>query len=104
MRHLQYRKKPQRQPLIKQVAGIAFGVLGFAIAGFYSAGDLISPVAATAGGCVIKGNVSINSRERIYHVPGQEYYASTKISPEYSERWFCSEAEARAAGWRKAGR
>ncbi|MBW9116521.1 hypothetical protein JNB88_23065 [Rhizobium cauense] len=53
--------------------------------------------------CNIKGNVSINSGERIYHVPGQYYYAATKISPQYGERWFCSEAEARAAGWRKAG-
>ena len=54
--------------------------------------------------CVIKGNISINTGERIYHVPGQEYYIPTKISPRYGERWFCSEAEARAAGWRKAKR
>lgn len=53
--------------------------------------------------CNIKGNVSINSGERIYHVPGQYYYEATKISPQYGERWFCSEQEARAAGWRKAG-
>ncbi|EPE94402.1 sunset domain-containing protein [Rhizobium grahamii] len=53
--------------------------------------------------CNIKGNVSINSGERIYHVPGQHYYEATKISPQYGERWFCSEQEARAAGWRKAG-
>lgn len=55
-------------------------------------------------GCVIKGNISINTGERIYHVPGQEYYNPTRISPEYGERWFCSEADARAAGWRKARR
>ncbi|KJS10056.1 MAG: hypothetical protein VR78_14960 [Hoeflea sp. BRH_c9] len=54
--------------------------------------------------CVIKGNISINTGERIYHVPGQEYYDPTRISPEYGERWFCSEADARAAGWRKARR
>ncbi|WP_025661780.1 hypothetical protein [Rhizobium sp. IBUN] len=53
--------------------------------------------------CNIKGNVSIDSGERIYHVPGQHYYEATKISPQYGERWFCSEQEARAAGWRKAG-
>lgn len=53
--------------------------------------------------CNIKGNVSINSGERIYHVPGQHYYNATKISPQYGERWFCLEDEARAAGWRKAG-
>jgi hypothetical protein len=52
--------------------------------------------------CNIKGNVSIGSGERIYHVPGQHYYNATKISPKYGERWFCSEEEARAAGWRRA--
>lgn len=54
--------------------------------------------------CNIKGNISINSGKKIYHVPGQKFYNSTKISPEYGERWFCSEAEARAAGWTKAKR
>lgn len=54
--------------------------------------------------CVIKGNVSINTGERIYHVPGQKFYTPTKISRWYGERWFCSEAEARAAGWRKSRR
>ncbi|MEO3389010.1 hypothetical protein [Mesorhizobium sp. CAU 1741] len=53
-------------------------------------------------GCNIKGNVSINTGERIYHVPGQKYYDETRISPDYGERWFCSEKEARKAGWRKA--
>ncbi len=55
-------------------------------------------------GCNIKGNVSIDSGERIYHVPGQKFYSQTRISPEWGERWFCSEAEARKAGWRKAKR
>lgn len=53
-------------------------------------------------GCRIKGNISDNGR--IYHMPGQENYARTRISLTRGERWFCSEAEARAAGWRKAGR
>ncbi|MCB1743560.1 MAG: hypothetical protein KDK91_24500 [Gammaproteobacteria bacterium] len=52
--------------------------------------------------CVIKGNISIQTGEKIYHVPGQKYYTRTRISPAYGERWFCSEAEARAAGWRKS--
>ncbi|WP_322990853.1 hypothetical protein [Hoeflea sp.] len=52
--------------------------------------------------CLIKGNVSINTGERIYHVPGQKFYNPTKITPRYGERWFCTESEARSAGWRKA--
>lgn len=55
-----------------------------------------------SGDCNIKGNISYNTGEKIYHVPGQEYYNETVISPEYGERWFCSEEEARAAGWRRA--
>jgi hypothetical protein len=52
--------------------------------------------------CNIKGNVSINTGKRIYHVPGQTDYDATRISPRYGERWFCSEEEAQRAGWRKA--
>jgi len=52
--------------------------------------------------CKIKGNISIETGERIFHVPGQQYYVQTKISPEYGEWWFCSEADAWAAGWRKS--
>ena len=51
--------------------------------------------------CTIKGNVSTQG-ERIYHVPGQKYYDETQISATHGERWFCSEQEARAAGWRKS--
>lgn len=50
--------------------------------------------------CAIKGNISRNGR--IYHVPGQTHYDRTQISPGKGERWFCSEAAARAAGWRRA--
>ncbi len=62
-----------------------------------------SPAAASeqSGACNIKGNIS-RKGERIYHVPGQKYYAQTQISPGKGERWFCSEQEARAAGWRRS--
>lgn len=51
--------------------------------------------------CRVKGNISI-SGQRIYHVPGQEYYGETRIDARHGERWFCSELEAREAGWRRA--
>jgi hypothetical protein len=54
------------------------------------------------GGCTIKGNISMATGERIYHVPGQKYYSATIVTPSKGERWFCSEAEARAAGWRRS--
>lgn len=52
--------------------------------------------------CNIKGNISLNTGEKIYHVPGQMYYEQTQISEEYGERWFCTEEEAKASGWRKS--
>lgn len=84
---------------------LAAGAVGFAgVYGFTGDEPLADQAfAMLSGECTIKGNVSIGSGERIYHVPGQRYYAATRIRPEYGERWFCSEAEARAAGWRRSG-
>lgn len=62
---------------------------------------LSAPSAQENRACNIKGNVSTTG-ERIYHVPGQKYYDDTRISASHGERWFCSEAEARAAGWRRS--
>src|SRR3972149_85651 len=56
---------------------------------------------AEQSGCSIKGNISMEG-EKIYHLPGMSFYEKTKISSEYGERWFCSEEEALANGWRKA--
>lgn len=53
--------------------------------------------------CPIKGNVS-SKGTRIYHLPGQEHYGKTRINAAKGERWFCSEAEAQQAGWRRARR
>lgn len=46
--------------------------------------------------CTIKGNRSRRG-EWIYHVPGMPYYEQTR-----AEEVFCSEADARAAGYRRA--
>jgi hypothetical protein len=51
--------------------------------------------------CRIKGNIN-GKGERIYHLPGQDNYDATRISESQGERWFCSEEQARAAGWRAA--
>lgn len=52
------------------------------------------------GACTIKGNISEHGR--IYHTPASRSYAKTKINEARGERWFCTEAEALAAGWRPA--
>lgn len=53
-------------------------------------------------GCTIKGNIS--GSNRIYHLQGQRDYDTTVINMATGERWFCSEADAQAAGWRRAKR
>ncbi|MBI4384921.1 MAG: thermonuclease family protein [Nitrospinae bacterium] len=53
--------------------------------------------------CRIKGNIN-RKKEKIYHVPGGQWYGKTQIDESQGERWFCSEEEAARAGWRKAGR
>jgi hypothetical protein len=48
----------------------------------------------------IKGNISRNGGERIYHMRGSSSYAETVIDESNGERWFCTEEDARRAGWR----
>lgn len=50
---------------------------------------------------VIKGNISA-SGEKIYHVPGGAFYDKTVVDETNGEHWFCTEAEAVTAGWRKS--
>lgn len=49
-------------------------------------------------GC--KGKIKGNANSKIYHVPGGSYYEGLKDNVV----WFCSEAEAEAAGYRKSKR
>lgn len=51
-------------------------------------------------GCAIKGNVTEHGH--IYHMPWSPWYGKVKIDAAKGERWFCSESEATAAGWRPA--
>ena len=76
----------------------------FVVPSRWRRGERLEAAAAAGGGeCRIKGNVS-RKGTRIYHVPGGASYAKTRIDEAKGERWFCSEAEARAAGWRRAQR
>ena len=52
--------------------------------------------------CNIKGNISYKNWEKIYHTPDCPYYDETSINTSAWEKRFCSEQEARNAGWRKA--
>ncbi len=52
--------------------------------------------APAPSGCVIKGNRN-RKGQWIYHLPGMPYYEQTR-----AEEMFCTEAEAQAAGYRRA--
>ena len=49
-------------------------------------------------GCPIKGHVSAGAR--LYTVPWSPSYGRVKVEAGRGGRWFCSESEAQAAGWR----
>jgi hypothetical protein len=51
--------------------------------------------------CAIKGNIN-REGERIYHLPFQQFYPRTRVDESKGERWFCTEEEAREAGWQRA--
>jgi hypothetical protein len=55
-------------------------------------------------GCFVKGNINLKTGERVYHVPGQKHYDDVTIEAGAGERWFCTEAEAEASGWRRSKR
>jgi endonuclease YncB( thermonuclease family) len=59
-----------------------------------------SSATAPSPECTIKGNVNRRG-DRVYHMPGQVAYAMINMQ-DPQKRWFCSEDEARAAGWRPA--
>jgi len=88
---------PRRSPRRRKRSSIPGIAVAAAIALFG-----VSQYVPLIPGCDIKGNVSYNSGERIYHIPGQEDYGQTRVNYFDGERWFCSEASAREAGWRRA--
>lgn len=103
-----YRRR-RRRSILNTLGGPWVVLLGIVISGTLGITGLsnFTGIGAIGGGklssCDIKGNVS-SSGERIYHAPGQKYYGDTVVSASRGERWFCSEAEARAAGWRPSRR
>jgi len=52
--------------------------------------------------CIIKGNMDDATDEKRYYIPGCAQYAYTVVELDVGEAWFCSEKEAKAAGYTKA--
>lgn len=100
-----YRKYSMDYDLDEKAAFVAdVGIHGFVMEspGRYRLTRIKGRVAPDPA-CNIKGNINAKG-VRIYHMPGQEYYQKTGIQAAKGERWFCSEAQARASGWRRAQR
>lgn len=66
--------------------GLAILVGAFLASGFLT----LTPGSVAPSSCRIKGNISIATGQRIYHIPGQAYYSATGISLAHGERWFKS--------------
>jgi hypothetical protein len=58
-----------------------------------------SASAAPDASCTTKGNVN-RSGECIYHVEGRRFYSKVNMDLSKDKQWFCSPAEAEAAGCR----
>lgn len=52
--------------------------------------------------CNVKGNIDDATDEKRYYVPGCAQYAFTVVELDVGEAWFCTEKEARDAGYAKA--
>lgn len=113
-RPLPKKQKAKTHELSRTVIGISvmavIAILAMVFGGSRSPSPITSvtkpaPITSvTKPGCNIKGNISHETGNKVYHVPGAEDYDSTVIDPTRGERWFCTESEAIANGWRKAPR
>jgi hypothetical protein len=50
----------------------------------------------------VKGDIELQTGEKIYHFPGCRAYGSVRINLRAGEQWFLTEKQAKAAGWQKA--
>lgn len=108
------KQKPKKQDLLKTTIGMGIFIIIALLAMKFSPRRSPSPITSispitsspitsiTKPECAIKGNISIDTGDKLYHLPGMEDYESTIITPAKGEKWFCTEPEAIAQGWRKA--
>lgn len=52
--------------------------------------------------CLIKGNISRANNDKTYHFPGCSGYQQVMVEKDFGESWFCSEKEAKKAGYEKS--
>lgn len=52
--------------------------------------------------CSVKGNLDVNTKKRIYFLPTCRNYSQVTIDLSTDDQWFCSEEEAKEAGFTKS--
>lgn len=104
-RYLSSKRKRKKPGLPKTFIGVPIVfILALFIIEFYPSRSPSLIQSITKPECKIKGNISINTGRKLYHLPGMEGYNSTVIDRTKGEKWFCQESEAIANGWNKAPR
>ncbi|AOX01033.1 DNA-binding protein [Moorena producens PAL-8-15-08-1] len=104
-RPLPTKRKPRKRSLLETILGVLILAAMALFTMHFSPSRSPSPIRSiTKSGCMIKGNISVTTGKKLYHLPAMEDYESTVIDPARGERWFCTESEAIANGWRKAPR
>lgn len=110
------KQKPNQKRSL-QIGGSILGIAAFGILAIFSNLNLFNrsvsnpslpnatiskPIISSE--CNIKGNISVSSGAKFYHIQGMPEYEITRIDTSKGERFFCSESEAIANGWSKAPR
>ncbi len=80
---------------------VGVGIVGWIIIASWFGAPTIQP---SCDDPQIKGNISFTSHEKIYHVPGGQFYDKTSVDESQGEKWFCTEQEAQDAGFRKSSK
>jgi hypothetical protein len=52
--------------------------------------------------CDIKGEIYIEWNDKVYFLPNSKSYGAVNMNDPYTHRWFCTENEATAGGWKKS--
>lgn len=84
-------------------AGLGIWASRFVMPWAWRKGERLAAEARQAdAACTIRGKVAADG-SRLYFVPTDPAYDTMAIDPSRGERTFCSDEDARAAGWRRPG-
>ncbi|MDO9526584.1 MAG: thermonuclease family protein [Gemmobacter sp.] len=95
---VKYSEKYSAHEAQARSAGVGIWLYDSVPAWEYRAAKWTAAEQSAPQGCPIKGNISKSGK--IYHAPWSPWYQKTRVNEAKGEHWFCSEAEAVAAGWR----